>query len=287
MKTYNSVDLKGRLFNYGLTTISTEKGEAIGGDVLIEVDTQGTIVTVRFFGYPTYNSGKPNKTYAILDDMMAGNYKTLADHGDDADWLGVSASIDVGYFVGKNQAPGEDISRSQKVRGSFINPNKEKGYSNKWKLDTIITNISEIDADEEKQLERFVKVNGFLIDDYNKRVMEVGFQARSEGAINYLLSLEPSLNEPYYVSMWGQITKVSRLIVRKSAFGEDLTEEYNSLQWVITGMSPESYEWGDERIMSDGAYVDLRAALAEHKQEVENKAISSIEEGGKTTGLVF
>lgn len=271
MKTYNSLDMKGRLSNYALQTISTDKGEAIGGEIMLEVDAEGTVATLRFFGYPTYNNGKPNKTYGVLEDMMAGNYKTIADYGDEADWMALTGSIDVSYFVGKNQNSDEDISRSQKMRGAFINPNKEKKYNNKWKLDMIITSVKEVEADEEKKQPRYVRVSGYLVDDYNERVMEVSFQARSEGAMNYILGLEPSFDEPHYVSLWGSLVKVSRLVVRKNAFGDDETDEYSSTQWVITGMNPEAYEWGDEKVMTDDQYSELRAALEEHKEAQKNK----------------
>lgn len=285
MKTYNALDMKGRLYNYALQVINTEKGEAISGDVSLEVDADGTVVTVRYFGYPTYSTGKTNKTYGILDDMMAGNYKTVVDNGEDADWLSLTGSIDVSYFVGRNTDDGE-LARAQKFRGAFINPNKEKRYNNKWKLDMLITKITEVDADEEKHLPRFVRVSGFLVDDYNNRVMEVSFQARSEGAMNYILGLEASYDQPYYVSTWGQILKVSRLVVRKNAFGEDETEEYNSAQWVITGMNPEPYEWGEEKIMTDDQYQELRDNLEAHKQEQADKDGGS-GEGKKKPDLAF
>jgi hypothetical protein len=285
MKTYNALDMKGRLYNYALQVINTEKGEAISGDVTLEVDDQGTTVTVRYFGYPTYSSGKTNKTYGILDDMMAGNYKTVVDNGEDADWLALAGSIDVSYFVSKNSQD-DELARAQKFRGSFINPNKEKKYNNKWKLDLIITKVAEVEADEEKKLPRFVRVTGYLVDDYNERVMEVVFQARSEGAMNYILGLEASYDQPYYVSTWGQMLKVSRLVVRKNAFGEDETDEYNSSQWVITGMNPEPYEWGDEKVMTDEKYQELRANLEAHKEAEANKDNDG-EGGGKKPELAF
>ena len=172
-KSYNALDMKGRLFNYSLETIDTDKGEAISGEVSVEVDAEGTVATMRFFGYPTYNSGKPNKTYAVLDDMLAGNYKTVVDHGEDADWISCIGSINVSYFVSKASSADDDLARAQKMRGAFINPNKEKKYSNKWKLDMLVTNIREIDADEEKKMPRFVKVGGSFVDDYHERLMEV------------------------------------------------------------------------------------------------------------------
>jgi hypothetical protein len=270
MKTYNALDMKGRLYNYALQTINTEKGEAISGDVMLEVDANGTVVTVRFFGYPTYNNGKTNKTFGILDDMMAGNYKTVVDNGDDADWLSLNGSIDVSYFVSRNATDGE-LARAQKFRGSFINPNTKKEYNNRWKLDMLVTNVKEVEADEEKQLPRFVRMNGYLVDDYNNRLMEVGFQARSDAAMNYILGLEVSFDEPLYVPVWGEIGKVGTTRIIKNAFGEDEVQKFENTQWIVTGMQQEAYEWGDEKTMTDSQYADLREALEAHKEEQKNK----------------
>ena len=185
--------------------------------------------------------------------------------------MALTGSIDVSYFVSRNATADDDLARAQKLRGGFINPNKDKKYSNKWKLDMLITAVKEVEADEEKKLPRFVRVNGYLIDDYNKMVKEVQFQARSEGAMNYILGIEPSYDNPYFVSTWGQILKVSRLVVRKNAFGEDEQDEYSSTQWVVTGMNPDPYDFGDEAAISTDTYEEFRAALDEHKQAQRDK----------------
>lgn len=270
MKNYNNIDMKGRLYNYALEEIENDKGTAIAGEVTVEVDDEGTTVAVRFFAYPTFNNGKTNKTYGILEDMMAGKMKSVTEDGDEAEWIALTGSIDVSYFVARNSTD-DELARAQKLRGAFINPNKDKKYSNKWKLDLLMTNVKDVEADEEKHLDRFVKVTGYLIDDYNKRVMEVQFQARTEGAMNYIIGLEPSYEAPHFASTWGKVAKLSRLVVRKNAFGEDETDEYASTQWVITGMNPEPYAFGDEATITVDTYTEFREALDEHKEAQKNK----------------
>jgi len=270
MKVYNNIDMKGRLYNYALQTIDTDKGEAISGNVTLEVDADGTTVEIRYFGYPTYSSGKKNATYGILDSMMAGNYKTVVDDGDDADWLACTGSIDVSYFVSQRDND-DDLARSQKIRGAFINQNKSKEYKNSWKLDFLITRIEDIDADEEKGYPRYLKVGGYLVDDYNKRVMQVQFQARKEGAINYISGLEASAETPYYVSTWGKMSRTTRQITRKNAFGEDTVDEYATTSWTIEGMNPDPYDFGDDSAMTTEQYEALLTALDEHKASIKDK----------------
>lgn len=264
MRDYNNVDLKGRLHSYQLTELNTEKGTAISGSITIEVDENGTLVEAKVFAYPTYNNKKPNKNYNILNDIMIGNTATVADNGDEAEWLSVSGQIDVNYFVPRDGAKSiDELARAQKIRASFINPNAQHKYANKWKVDMLITEVTENEEDTEKNIPRYARVNGFIIDSYNERVNEVSFQARKEEAINYVTCLPASKDEPYYVSVWGEMQTVSRSIVRKNAFGEDEVDSYDSIYWVLTGMSPDAYDFA-ENIEDYKAY---KAELNELKEE--------------------
>lgn len=286
MKSYNNVDMKGRLHNYALERKEGKKGEAISGVVTVEVDEDGTTADMRFYAYPVYNNGKPNKTFGILESMLAGNYKTVVDDGPDADWIEMTGSVDVSYFVGRNASADDDLIRSQKIRGSFINPNKNQKYNNRWKLDFLITAIREIEEDEEKNLPRFVRVIGYLVDDYNKRVMDVVFQARNEKAMSYILGLDASAEVPYFVSTWGELLRVVRTVTRENAFGDAETDEYNSVQWVITGMAPTPYDFGDEAVMTFDQLTEFKAKMEEFKQEQRDKD-SGGEGGGKDKDLDF
>ena len=268
MKSYNNFDMKGRLYSYSLEEKDTDKGTAITGEVTLEVDDKGTTATARFFAYPTYNSGKTNRTYSVLEDMMAGNYKTVVDDADEADWLAMTGNIDVNYFVPRDGAKDiDELARSQKLRGSFVNQNKDHNYQNKWKLDMLITRIDDVEEDAEKNIPHYVRVTGYLIDDYRERVTLVQFQARKEAAMKYILGLTASYDQPYYVSIWGELMKIARTIVRKNAFGEDEVDEYESYIWAITGMAPEAYDFGDESAMTVEQYNEFRENLDAHKKE--------------------
>lgn len=287
MKNYNALDMKGRLYDYTLEADENDKGSVIKGEIKLEVDEAGTVVTLRYFVNEKTNAGKINKTYGVLEDMLAGNFKTIAADGDEAAWFALTGNIDVSYFVGRNSGDGE-LVRSQKLRGGFVNDNREKKYSNKWKLDFLITEVKEIDADLEKQLDRFVKVSGYLVDDYRDRVMEVQFQARTEKAMDYIIgNISPSFDSPYFVSTWGSIMKMSRLVVRQNAFGEAEEESYDSMQWVIVGMNPESYAFGDENVMTTDVYEEFRSNLADHKEEKKNEDGDSGSGGSGKPDLAF
>lgn len=285
MKTYNNIDMKGRLFTHNLEVKDFDKGEAITGTVTLEVDDKGTTVDISMFARATFNNGKHNGTYDILDDIIAGNYKTVADNGDEADWLSITGSIDVSYYPAKNGGGDEEfgLSRGQRIRGSFINPNKKHEYRNRWTLDLMITQVTEVEADEEKNLPRMARVNGYFADDYNERLMEVSLQARKPQAIDVLLNLPVSFDAPYFTSIWGEQQIVKRVVVKKSMFGDDEVKEFDNKSWVITGMATEPYEFGDKAAITKEEFDAYKKALRDHKAEKAKSA----EDNDEDNGLAF
>lgn len=271
MKTYNNIEMKGRLYSHNLEVKDFDKGEAITGTITLEVDKNGTTVDIQMFARPTYNSGKKNNTYTVLDDIMAGNYRMVTTDGDEAEWLAVTGNLDVSYYPARNGGGDEEfgLSRGMRLRGAFINQNRKQEYKNRWTLDMLITQVVEVEADTEKNLPRMARVNGYFVDDYNQRLMEVGFQARKAGAIDYLLGLPASFETPYYVSIWGERQITKRAVVKKNAFGEDEVKEFDNATWAVTGMSTDPYTFGED--ITTDEYEKLKKALHDHKAEIAAK----------------
>lgn len=286
MRAYNGIEMKGRLYDYALESRDTDKGEAIMGTVTLQVDDKGTLATVRFYASPKYGSGKPNRTYNILDEMIAGNYLTVVNDGDEADWLAVTGKVDVNYFVGRNGAKTiDDLASAQQIRGLFINANNKREYQNKWKVDVLITGVAEVEANPEKGYDRYVNVSGYIVDDYNERLLNIHFDARKEAAINYMLGLTVSTKEPVFTSAWGQLLKVSTKKVNKNVFGageDDDVRETENTRWVVTGMG-EPYNFGDEADMSVETYEEYRKNLNDFKQ----KKLDEAHEEEEDESLVF
>lgn len=283
MKSFNKVELKGRIHSYALEVKDTDNGEAIVGTVSLEVDEKGTVIESRFFAKPTYSSGKPNRTYTFLDDLMAGNYKTIKNDADEADWLSIDATVSPDYFVGRDGAKTiEDLNSSQKIRGSFINANKSHDYANSWKCDMLITRVEEIEPDEEKHIKHKARIHGYIIDDYNERVMGVKFDALDEAPMNYVLGLETSHDQPFYTSVKGEFRKETTLITREGAFGNDETVEYDNIRWALTWMPRNPYLFGED--ITEDEYKNLCNGLDEYREEKLNKNKSAEDEKDK---LVF
>lgn len=283
MKTYNNVTMSGMLYDFNLEVKEINNKDAITGTITVQVDPNGTLAELQMFARPTFNNGKENRNYVIMADMINGDYATVVKEGNGADWITVSGQIDTSYFMPRGEKDIDNMVFAQKLRGSFINPNNKKEYKNSWSVDMLITNIRQIEADEEKGLAAYVEVKGYWINDYREMLCDLKLQARKEAAMAYISGLEASLKAPYYVNVRGGLQDVSRVVTRRNAFGEDEHETYSSTQYCITAMDPDSFDFYDDSIMGEEKYNELRANLEEHKKEQFEK---SQEESGDD-GLTF
>lgn len=285
MKSFNKVALKGRLHSYELEVKDTDNGEAIAGTVSIEASEDGAIVDVRFFAKPKYKSGKINKTYNILEDMIAGNYLTIVNDGADADWISIDGEINIDYYVGRDGAKSvDDLGKSQKIRGSFVNANKNHDYENSWRCDMLITRVEEIEEDAEKNRAHAARIHGYILDSFNERALGAKFDVVDEAAMNYVLGLAVEQENPLYSSVRGEFRKITTLIKREGAFSDDEIIEYDDLKWVLTWMPKGAYTFGED--ITEDEYKAYLANLDEYKKEKFEDGAKKAEKDEKDN-LVF
>jgi hypothetical protein len=290
MKLYNNISVTGRLYSFSLEETSYNDSPVIRGRVTLEISKDGTTADVDVFAAETFQSGDENPQYELLADILNNpETKTVAQDGDGA-WLSTSGEIAVQYFKNTRGNADDGPGRSQKIP-SKLKKAAKKEYQNKWKADVLITSIKEVEADEEKEYPRYVRMNGYVVHSKNTRegnkwvknaenLVEVQFQAHKEAAIDYLLSLEATPQQPYFVSVWGIIEQSKRIVRNKNAFGEDEINEYNSTRWEVTGQSEAPYEFGEETIMSQATYDELYDALLEVQDAAMNKGDKTDSAGG-------
>ena len=172
----------------------------------------------------------------------------------------------------------EDKLISSKINdGGFIHVVQEldpvEANRNSFDCDMIITNVKEVEANEEKQLPPKAVIKGYIFN-FKKALLPVEFSALTPGAMNYFLGLEATSNAPVFTRVKGnQIsTTVSREITEESAFGEPSIKEYKSTKkdFVITWAAKETYEWDDEGSITavefKEAIANREVALAEMKK---------------------
>ena len=268
MKKFNRVNLSGRLAGYELNRGTTKNGdEFINGTISLIVDENGTTVDkIRVFATPVWKkSGKANGNYTMLDKMEQGEFQVGADNGE---WLAIQGTIDISYFPPRNPDPNDpEPARSQRVNATFINANTKKVYQNTWSCDYLMTNIREIEADPERNLDRYVRVHGYVVDEYNEILLEAEFDVRKEAAINYFLGLQASEDMPYFVSVGGEMTMVVRSVTIPNAIGDDEHREFTNLRWCVTRINPTPYTFGDEADITVDQYNEFKANLQEKKAE--------------------
>lgn len=283
MKSFNQVSLKGRLHSYELSM--KEEDAAIYGSIFVEVNAEGAIVEVRYYVTPKTKKNEVNKSYDFLEKVMDGEVKTIKDDGDEASWVTVSAKISPDFFVPRDGAKTiDDLAVSQKVRGFAIRGGKSNEYENMWNCDMLITRIEEIEPDEEKHISHKVKVSGYIVDEYNKRLMPMRCDAIDNDAINYSLTLEASPELPIYSSVKGEFRKEVTSIVKESAFGEDEVIEYDNIRWAMRWMPRIPYDFGDD--ISEDEYKDFLDGLTEYKTEKLEKNREK-QEASEKDKLVF
>lgn len=291
----NTVHLEGVLYSHNLelkVTGETSKNPGtsyISGTIDIETaESENNVVSVHYtYVTPTYSKGKTNPNYAILKDIIDGKYKTVTEHGKDAATkLRVDSAIGLNEFYSDRNGE-EELVSVKRNEGGFIHIisqfDKNKSALNQFKVDMVVTNVTHVDADEEKNLPEKVRVKGCIFD-FRNAILPVEFSAVSQGAMNYFEGLGASNKEPVFTKVWGreEAVTVTRTITEESAFDEPMIREVNSVRrdFVITGAMPEPYTWDDDSTITANelkkAMTDRETYLAAMKQrQDEYKASQS------------
>ena len=151
------------------------------------------------------------------------------------------------------------------------NLDEDEKVRNKFKTDMIITCVTHIDGDPEKETVDKAIVKGAIFD-FRKNLLPVEFSATNPNAMRYFESLDASQKNPVFTCVWGrQVSEVViRQIITESAFGEDEVRPVKNTRrdFVITGASKEPYLWDDE---SSITAAELNEAI--QKREVDLAAM--------------
>lgn len=279
----NSVHIEGVLYSHNLEAKVTGENSKnpgtpyIAGTIDVATDNeQVNIVSVHFtYVTPAYGSGKSNPNYGILSDIISGKTKNVTEHGEGAK-MRIDSAIALNEFYSDRNGE-EELVSVKRNEGGFIHlVNKiddDEKKRNTFTTDMVITGVTHVDADEERNLPEKVTVRGCIFD-FRNALLPVEFSATSQGAMNYFEGLGVSNKEPVFTKVWGRevATTITRTITEESAFGEPMVREVNSTRrdFVITGALTEPYEWDDESTITAAeltkAMTDRQTYLATMKQ---------------------
>lgn len=280
MKTItNTTHIEGILYEHDLTAKESGPNSKnpgtpfISGTISIATDDNVTNIVQVHFTYVTATTarGSANATYNTLRNIIDGAIGTyMKDGAEKAALIRVDSAIGLNEFYSDRNGK-EELVSTKRNEGGFVhiinNPAElvAEDQRNTFKCDMIITNVSHIDANEERNLPEKVIVRGAIFD-FRKALLPVEFSATSEGAMAYYEGLGASNSEPVFTKVWGrQISEVIKRVEREeSAFGDDSVREVQSTRkdFVITGGAKEPYPWDDENFITA---AELNQAMTERQ----------------------
>ena len=229
----------------------------IAGDLDIAVDEAGLNVISIHYTYvtETYKSGQTNNTYTALKKIINNPDKTWINGGKDnafkVQCTGVSIAIN--DFI---TADGSKIAAMRNENGfcSIVNELCPETERNTFTSDMLITKVTHIDADPERNImEDFATVSGAIFG-YGPVLLPVSFTVRNKMGINYFENLNATPSSPVFTKVWGKINcmTIKTEKTEESAFGEAAVQTYErkSKEYVITGTAKVPYDFGDEEVLT-------------------------------------
>lgn len=270
----NKTHIEGVLYQHDLelkVTGETSKNpgtEYIAGSVEIATDDAGVNIVPVHFTYvtATTSKGKANASFNTLKDIVDGKLGTIMKDGaDKAAKLRIDSAIGLNEFYSERNGQ-EELVSVKRNEGGFIHVvssvNEDEKTRNTFEVDMIITNVSRIDANEERQTPEKVIVRGVTFN-FRNDILPIELSVTNTNAMDYFEGLGASGKEPVFTRVRGR--QVSETIVRtieeESAFGEASVREVKSTRkdFVITWAQKEPYIWDDESTITAAELSELVA----------------------------
>lgn len=261
-KNKNEITIEGYVYQHDLTvkTVKNETSpnygrEFIAGTLEVAVDEDALNVIPVHFTYitETTSSGNKNVTYATLKSLIDSPEKTWLNSGKEGA-LKVSirnSALALNDFYNRD---GQLVSQKRPEGGFVTIVNQFTKDRNKFKVDMIINKVVHIEADVEKHIdEDYIKICGAVFN-FRGGLLPVEFSVRKPQGIAYFEDLGISPSNIVYATIWGVINCQTIKIptVTENAFGEpEVTiSETKSKEWLVTGVNPTHFEFGDESVMT-------------------------------------
>lgn len=288
-KMINTATIEGRVYKHELAIKTVQNQQSanfgktfINGKLFVATDEEGINIVEVFYRYvtPLTKANAKNTTYEALEKIISGaNWST---NGKDAAMkVKLTPSIALNDFYVKEGSEDRLVS-AKRFEGGFVNivdKLADEADRNTFWVDMFITNVTRVDANEEKHIAEHVSVRGAIFN-YKNDILPVDFVVTNERGMTYFESLDASPAEPVFTKVWGKmICEVkTEPIVEESAFGEPAVRmvERTNKKWVLTGTAKEQYDFGDEKVLTvadiQKASQDRQVYLAEVKKNAEEYA---------------
>lgn len=261
MKVKNETHIEGILYEHALEAKVTGPNSKapgtnfISGTISIATDDAMTNIVPVHFTYVTEKTSKGgvNATYSLLQNIIDGVVGTYMQDGlDKAAKLRVDSAIGLNEFYTDRNGK-EELVSVKTNEGGFVHTTnvlaEKETDRNTFKCDMVITQVTHIDADDERKTPEKAIIKGVVFN-FRNEILPVEFTATNAGAMAYFEDLGATASNPVFTKVWGrQVSEVIKREIREeSAFGEDSVREVQSTRkdFVITGAAKEPYEWDSE-----------------------------------------
>lgn len=242
--------------------------EFIMGTLSIATDEECLNVVPVHFTYVTATTakGNANATYGVLKNIIDGVIGNVMDNGqENAGKVKIDSAIGLNEFYSDRNGT-EELVSAKRNEGGFVHTvdvlNPEEKARNTFEVDMLITNVREVEADEERGYAAKVVVRGCIFD-FRKAVLPVEFSVTNERGMAYFEGLDASPKTPVFTKVWGR--QVSQTVVNtkeeESGWGEAnvQTSSFTRRDWVIVGSNPEPYEWDTDETITAKELTDAMA----------------------------
>ena len=274
-KAQNTERVEGYIYQHDLSVKQVQNQASsnfgkdfISGNLEVATDEEGLNVIKVHFTYvtETNKSGNKNATYAVT---AVGKENALK--------VRVDTALALNDFYNNN----DELVSAKTNEGGFVtivNQLAEEKLRNTFSVDMVITNVSHIEKDEEKNIEEdYVSVRGAIFN-FRNDLLPVDFKVKNVEGMKYFEDLGATNSNPIYTKVWGKIisTTITRTSEVESAFGEAAVRTYSNSnkEWVITGTAKVPYDFGDENILTveelTKAAQNREVYLAEVKKRAED-----------------
>lgn len=285
-KAQNTERIEGYIYQHDLSVKQVQNQASsnfgkdfISGNLEVATDEEGLNVIKVHFTYvtETNKSGNKNATYAVLKKIIDENKTWTAVGKENALKVRVDTALALNDFYNNN----DELVSAKTNEGGFvtiINQLAEEKLRNTFSVDMVITNVSHIEKDEEKNIEEdYVSVRGAIFN-FRNDLLPVDFKVKNVEGMKYFEDLGATNSNPIYTKVWGKIisTTITRTSEVESAFGEAAVRTYSNSnkEWVITGTAKVPYDFGDENILTaeelTKAAQNREVYLAEVKKRAED-----------------
>jgi len=302
MKKFNNVEkIEGYVYSIGSgfnelqEHVSGENSKNpgtkyIAGDLDIAVDEAGlNVITVHYtYVTETYKNGKPNNTYGVLKKIIDNPDNYWINGGKDNSFKVQCTGVSIGIndFIGSDEKPVAAM-RNEGGFCTFVQKLAEENERSTFSVDMLITRVTRIEADPEKNIKKdFCSVGGCIFG-YGPKLLPVSLVIRNEAGMNYFEGLEASNSNPVFTKVWGQVVckTVQYTKTEESAFGEAAVQVYErkNREYEITGTAKVPYDFGDEDVLTTEDVMkmnqDRQVLLAEVKKRYDERQAAKKSDG--------